>query len=325
MSGIILMETEQVRSMARQLEQVSMEIEGQASDMLTSIQRLDWLGGSRESFIVDAQKIIRSILTQSGQGIELSKRIDREVMEWESQDQSAEYGTISPSPIIIGVGVVIGGLIISYPFVRKWEEWWWSQTLQGLSTDEAYQRIMGFLDDSPIGRQAIEDARRLGVRFMLAPAGAGTYFDPNPKPGTMYIDPTTQQDASADSFIHELEHAKQTFPDPKTISQDEYIQQCVALEADAKIKEFLYEQQNGLLNFENNPPYEQSYWDAIKDKIAELQKVIPPMSKDAINQMAQEAGRQELIDAYMRGDLTTSTTHQSYVDYYGNGWSQRNQ
>ena len=328
MSGIILMETEQVRSMARQLEQVSLDIESRVSDVLTLIRRLDWQGASRDVFVNDAQKIIQSIITQSTQGLDLSRRVDREVTEWESQDQSADYGSISPSPILIGA-VIIGGTIIVGPILgriaKEWNKWWWSQTLQGLSSDEAYQRIMDILDNSPIGRQAIEDAKRLGLKYLLAPAGSGTYFDP---PDTIYIDPTLQQDMASDAFIHELEHAKQNaehlLPDPRSVTQEEFIQKTIGCEADAVIKEFLYEQQNGILNAQSNPPYEQSFWNTVNEKIAELQKVTPPMSKEAINEMAMQAGRQDLIDAYMRGDITTSTTHQSYVDYYGNAWTDSN-
>ena len=328
MSGIILMETEQVRSMARQLDQVSMDIEGQASDLLASIRKLDWQGPSRDVFLNDAQKIIQSIITQSTQGSELSKRVDREVTEWESQDQSADYGVISPSPILIGV-VIVGGIIGISPVLVKieqeWRKWWWSQTLQGLSSDEAYQRIMDILDNSPIGRQAIEDAKRLGLKYLLAPAGSGTYFDP---PDTIYIDPTLQQDMASDAFIHELEHAKQNaehlLPDPRSVTQEEFIQKTIDCEADAVIKEFLYQKQNGILNDQSNPPWEQSFWNTVNEKIAELQKVTPPMSKDAINEMAMQAGRQDLIDAFMQGDITTSTTGQSYVDYYGDGWLEEN-
>jgi uncharacterized protein YukE len=112
------METEQVRQIARQLDQKALDLLSKAS-MLSSISgRLSvaWQGGRSESYVNTLRSLIRKYESQIQQLQDLALRVYREVDEWENTDCSNNWEPslagmtpmISPAGTMIGQGQAIG-------------------------------------------------------------------------------------------------------------------------------------------------------------------------------------------------------------------------
>lgn len=222
-------------------------------------------------------------------------------------------------PIIIGIGALVisgmGALV-----------WWGSQDLEGKSNDEAYKKIADVLDNHASGRAALQRAEDLGVDFELSAAGAGTYYDS--KTNTMYIDPTSHPDMAATSFIHEVTHAQQyadgQMSDVTQVTRQEYVHRLLEMEADAVIAELQYEKETFFFDIVNSPEHEKAYWETYNDKLRDLKKNAPNMTADEREHLAYEASKAKLIEYFENGHFKTSTTGQSYVDYYGEHWDEVN-
>jgi len=313
------MDTEYTRSVSQQVVQTANAVYEQAQMLSNFVQRLDWQSPSRDSWENDALRLVNTLSQLSDSASLLGMRVQREVDEWESVDGNSSFRLNSPAvlPIVIvggGITLVFGGVL-----------WWAGQDLKNLSKNEAFEKLESILDNTKIGRDALKDAKDLGVSFELSKTGTGTYYDSSTN--TMYIDPNTHQDFAVNSFIHELEHAKQhadgLFPDVMHVTKDEYVTKCVSLEADAVIAEFMYEKERKLFDFLNASEKEKAFWDAYNETTKRLEKT-SSLSSDEIYKLAYDAGKEKLIKLYENGSIITSTTKESYLDYYGDYWEMKN-
>jgi WXG100 family type VII secretion target len=275
--------------------------------------------GRLEKALVEANRITLLIF-------EIFRQTESEVASYfrisgsEGETRDSKTGEAPVMPIGIGGVLLIGGLILIIGGGVA-AIWWLSQNLRGLSDADAQKKVEDILNNSEIGREAVQKAKDLGVSFKLSTAGSGTYYDSSTN--TIYVDPNTQPDFAASSYIHELTHAQQhtqQWPDVMALSRDDYVTATLTKEADAVIAEFRYEKQNGLLDFVSSPSYEQAYWNTYNQKYAELKNNDPNLAETELQRLANEAGREKLLESYRDGTIETSTTNQSYVDYYGNAW-----
>jgi len=88
MSGIIHMETEEVRSVAQKLDQTSFNIYQQVADLGKTLNGLDWQSPSRDSFVSDFAELRRKFQVCTEQGATLGLRMQREVEEWIAVDNA---------------------------------------------------------------------------------------------------------------------------------------------------------------------------------------------------------------------------------------------
>lgn len=330
----IRIDTDFAREVGRQLRSCGDRIDEMGDDLRGAIRRLDtwaWDGRSRRR----AEPMLNRVHRESGdvaRGLgDLGRTLQRVADTFEQEDSTAA-GNLAGMPWVVfstetpGAGIIIGGgiVIIGSAFVGLL--WWWEQDLEGMSTDEALEKVEGILRKTPAGREALEKAEELGVEFELSSPGDGTWYDP--VTNKMYVDPSTNQDLAAQSYVHELTHAKQhangRFPDPSSTTRDEYVEKSLECEAEALVAEFEYEKERWLLDTVMGSEAERAYWKAYRSKTKELEVSSPEMSEDDRHKLAYEAGKEQVLEHYRDGSLRTSTTGQSYVEYYGEAWDRRN-
>jgi hypothetical protein len=319
MAGIIHMETDQVRSAASQLDHTSQEIQRLLFNLSGSILSLNWQSQSRDLFVQEFRDLERKITASAEEGMTIALGMRREVDEWEQAALHLGDGGASFSNplLIIGGGglIVIGGVI-----------WWGTRTLEDLSSEEAEARIEDILRKTPAGRDAIQKAEELGINVEVNQPGKGTFY--NPENNTMYIDPKTQPDLAAESYVHELQHAKQDaegrLPNPRELSRDEFTERVIDVESEALIKEYEYEKERPFLDIINESTGEGAYENTYNQTIESLRKSNPQMSAEEMHKLAYEAGKEEVKKLYRDGTIKASTNRKSYVDNAHGIWDQVN-
>lgn len=88
----IHMETEQVRSIARQLERTADQIQSEVEQVAQRVRGIPWQSPARESYIADMEALRRKIQATAQQALVLSTRVQREVNEWEQV--AASFGAV---------------------------------------------------------------------------------------------------------------------------------------------------------------------------------------------------------------------------------------
>ena len=82
MSSVIHMETEQVRAIARQLQQMSNDIHQAILNVGKMLHGLDWQSPSRERYINKFEQLKREMCAYAEEGTTLGLRLQREEDEW---------------------------------------------------------------------------------------------------------------------------------------------------------------------------------------------------------------------------------------------------
>ena len=82
------METDTVRAMAGQLKQATEILRSHIQLLNSSAQSVDWLGPSRDEFVMETEGIVRQLESQAESGIALAGRVENEVTEWEGTSSS---------------------------------------------------------------------------------------------------------------------------------------------------------------------------------------------------------------------------------------------
>ena len=121
------METDTVRAMAGQLKQVAETLRSQTQLLNASAQSVDWLGPSRDEFVMETDGISRQLDAQVEVGTVLAGRIEAEVVEWENM-------TLSGSMAFLGIEGIVSDISESYQIYqarREFKLWW-----KSLSDDE---------------------------------------------------------------------------------------------------------------------------------------------------------------------------------------------
>ena len=323
MSSVIHMDTEQVWAMARQLDNLSADIQQEIASLGSKLRDLNWQSPSRDRFIGDFAVLQKKIQACAEQGAVLGLRVQREVDEWEKTDQELDGSNANyPTPFLViggGILIIVGSVGFSW-----WYTAWSNQNLLNLTPQEVENKIKSILGNSSTGKEALKKAEKLGVKFEVGKSGKATYY--NPKTNTMYIDPETQPDLAAESYIHELQHAIQdeegSLPDASTLSREEYIDRVVDIEAEALIKEFEYENGEWFLDQVHEMPGEDIYQKTYDETMKSLKESNPQMSAEEMQKIAYEAGKEEVKKLYKDGTIITSTNKKSYVDNAGEDWDR---
>src|SRR5258706_3852735 len=77
------METDVVSALASQFKQASETMRSQTQSLNNSAQSIDWLGPSRDEFVMEVETLIYQLETQIESGMMLAQRVENEVIEWE--------------------------------------------------------------------------------------------------------------------------------------------------------------------------------------------------------------------------------------------------
>lgn len=91
MSSIIHMDTEQVRAVARQLQQTANQMYEMGSALRHQAASMDWQGPSRDDFFSQLEQALKQLNTLSESGLVLGDRVNREVDEWVIADQNGAF------------------------------------------------------------------------------------------------------------------------------------------------------------------------------------------------------------------------------------------
>ncbi|HND50568.1 MAG TPA: hypothetical protein PLL95_18505, partial [Anaerolineales bacterium] len=122
MGSVIHMDTEQVRSVAKQLSQVSSDIQQDIISVGNRLRGLNWQSPSRDRFISDVAELQRKVQIHAELGAELGLRMQKEADEWERVDNSwpdtivraEEYDWLTWTTTALGLGVDGGVDLIKY-------------------------------------------------------------------------------------------------------------------------------------------------------------------------------------------------------------------
>jgi len=111
---IIHMETEQVRSVARQLDATAEQIHLEIERIASQARGIPWQSPRRDQYVAAVEQLRQKIQALAQQGAELSQRVQREVDEWISADgqgaihfQEIKRSLPDLTPFIAGGGGVI--------------------------------------------------------------------------------------------------------------------------------------------------------------------------------------------------------------------------
>lgn len=186
------------------------------------------------------------------------------------------------------------------------------------------------LNSSATGIEALEIQKKYKVEFAFGAAGTGSYFDPSSN--TMRMDSGHPPERAALTFVHEMNHAEAHHlglqADPTKETRDDYIKKMVTEEAEGVVKSIEAKTElKGKADFSKiggYPPLEGEYKKAHDDAIKAAKAADPKKSEAELSAIGRAAGRKRVIKGFMDGEITTSTTKETYPDYYGKAWDKRN-
>ncbi|RAY14438.1 hypothetical protein DPM19_15895 [Actinomadura craniellae] len=182
------------------------------------------------------------------------------------------------------------------------------------------------LNETPLGREALEWVRQNGVAVVYRPGGGSFYRGST---NTFYVDSSRTPEAQAATFVHEVNHARHDgTPDPKKMGRDEYIDASINEEVESVILAIRANQQLQAVRPPGSVPdipfqsqYEASYDRAIRRaEEARKQNNQPPLTEAEKRRIGEEAGWNRLKRGFLSGEITRSTDGKSYVDGYGEAW-----
>lgn len=130
-------------------------------------------------------------------------------------------------------------------------------------------------------------------------------------------------------FAHEMNHA-QTFHEGskahrKSESRQAYVYQMLWEEAEGmavSIQVKMELERNGVDVANITLPLEDDYRQAYQDAVDQARRTAPMRSAEQLDAFGKAAGVQALYGAHLRGETSTSNTHETVLDYYGRLWDE---
>lgn len=176
--------------------------------------------------------------------------------------------------------------------------------------------VRAVMNDSALGKEANDIINKYDVKIEYR-NGGGTVYDPSRN--TMIIDESMTPDKASQApyIIHEVNHAKWKNEGKSaniaTQSRSDYVNNMLKEEAEGTSKQI--ESSKELRSKGHNTPQQplESNYDAAYNQAIQNGKSV---------QEAKKAGRQAVQDAFNKGQVTTSNTHQPYPEYYGKSWDK---
>jgi hypothetical protein len=174
-------------------------------------------------------------------------------------------------------------------------------------------------------------ARRNGVSVIYR-RGGGTYYTDDDSKKAIYIDTTETAVGRANAYVHEVNHARNHgTPDIKTTERQAYIDASIDEEVTGQIAAIKNNQQLQRARGDNPPvpnhrlqqDYEAGYTSAIRlANRQRAQKGQPPLTEDEARRAGEAGGRRQVRNAFVNGEVLTSTSRETYPKFYGKAWDE---
>ena len=188
---------------------------------------------------------------------------------------------------------------------------------------EEISRILSMIEKGQSTLDLIE-AYQINMRFE---AGKGSRFIP--PSNEIIIDSSFEPFSTALILVHEMTHARYYHEglaaDIKVLDRQAYTQMKIEEEMAAVINstEATKELSENGVNVANLQhalyyPYRQAYGSAVRAARSDY----PGLDEDTLQSIGRAAGRTIVQQAFLNGQVVTSTTQQSYTAYWGSIWDQ---
>lgn len=193
---------------------------------------------------------------------------------------------------------------------------------------ERFAEIKAIAGAVPTGQEALTlfETHHVGVTFQ---PGGGSYFDPDGN--TMVIDQHERPATAALTFVHEMNHAryhhegKTADLSDETLPRKEYVRRMVEEEAEGTVKsiEAKVELEGTAIDVSKASfPLEGQYRRAFAAAVRAAKKKDPATADDALKAAGRAAGKDRVTKGFMRGEVLTSNTSETYPRYYGKAWDK---
>jgi hypothetical protein len=191
---------------------------------------------------------------------------------------------------------------------------------------EGISKVLNMIESGKSALQQIE-AYQIGVRF--EPGGGSRFF---PSRNEIVLDSRFGKFTAALILVHEATHARYYHEglaaDIKLLNRQAYTQMkteeemAAAINSIAATKE-LWESGLKVANLHQALyyPYQQAYGSAVRSAKSEY----PGMDEISLQNIGHAAGRETVRWAFLNGQVVTSITQQSYLEYWGSVWDQINE
>lgn len=188
---------------------------------------------------------------------------------------------------------------------------------------ERLKKMEAVLEKSPTGKAMLEKAKKEGTEFFTGPAGKGSYNSGK----KIVIDKNKTPEQAALTYVHEAHHAATPNADPKKMKKDDFVKSMVKEEVDGTVLSIETNNELKAAGVDTKGakyPLGDEYNAAKKKAIADAKKKDPKISDADADKIGREAGRKRVEDGFMNGEVKTSNTKESYVNYYGKRWDKNN-
>jgi len=214
------METERVRTVAKQFDQTTLEIQEQVTVLGTRLHSINWESPSRDAFISDYDRLEKKIIECASQGTTLAVSVQREADEWEQAALSLAGGTLTTAQIharsIIDARRSIKNewKEMSIDERKRWLEEWYKKLCKSLGMKTVDFRVRDLKD--PKGQDA-HGVFRPAIIFGLL---SSMTVDIDNVKGD---DPFSVMETVAHETRHQYQHYLVEHPDkrPTDISEDQ--------------------------------------------------------------------------------------------------------
>lgn len=198
----------------------------------------------------------------------------------------------------------------------------------GPTQDSRAKEVKPFLDASEEGKAAqdIMGKRKVTVDWLYA--GSGSFFDGE---NGVHINKSENAPSAALVFVHEMNHAEYHHlgktADISKLDRATYVKTMIDEEAEGTVKSIVAKiEMEGGLQVCLNASFvmEKEYAVAYKNAIDELVKKNPAASEQEKKNAGRQAGLKRVNEGFYDGTIVTSTTGESYANYYGKAWDKMN-
>jgi len=193
-------------------------------------------------------------------------------------------------------------------------------------SNDPFDPIRSLLQQFPLGQTALSQMSQYNVGINWQ-SGGGSFYDA--ASNSMTMDQTMGHEEAAMVFVHEINHARYYHEglqaDMMTSTREDYVNGMVAEEAEGtvlSIEAQIEMEAAGLNSSGHTFPLQAEYQSAYDSAYATGRESQPDASEETLQQIARNAGLAAVTEGFMNGAVQTSTTGQSYADYYGSYWDR---
>lgn len=194
---------------------------------------------------------------------------------------------------------------------------------QAKKDDTKLKDMKQLLKSSTTGAAAVKylEDKKIPVKFAN---GGGSYWDGK----QIVIDRTQSTEEAALTLVHEMNHAEAsqggTTGNITTQPRADYVKTMLSEEVKGTVDSI--KAKNELVAAGKKVtatfPLEAEYNAAYNKAVDDCKKANPKASAADLTAAGEKAGYDRVMKGFKDAEVTTSTTHERYSDYYGNAWDK---